>query len=136
MRLAEMQRATDIAFAYGNRLDERSNNLRRDGLQRLVAGYPAHGFVIDRKEAATIFVNVSKPDGVLLGLSEAVYGITRPFVNADSPKVLLANDVSPTGNNHEDIPDATTGQTGSSEGEPAGGQRANENEPEPIANED
>ncbi|PKD78749.1 SppA protein, partial [Escherichia coli] len=66
MRLAEMQRATDIAFAYGQRLNEKSRNLRSGGLEKLVVSYPSHGFVIDRKEARSIFIQVDKPAGMLL----------------------------------------------------------------------
>lgn len=58
IKLAEMQRATEIAFAYGSRLNEKSNNLREGGMTKLVSGYPSHGFVIDRKkEAKSIFIN-------------------------------------------------------------------------------
>lgn len=73
MKLAEMQRAMEIAFAYGNRLNEKSNNLKSGGLALLVTGYPSHGFVIDRKEARAIFVDVQKPDGMVSELSKAFH---------------------------------------------------------------
>lgn len=73
MKLAEMQRAMEIAFAYGDRLNEKSNNLKSGGLARLVTGYPSHGFVIDRKEARSIFVDVQKPDGMVSELSRAFH---------------------------------------------------------------
>ncbi|MGA3706566.1 SDH family Clp fold serine proteinase [Ralstonia nicotianae] len=88
-RLAEMQRATDIAFAYGKRLNERSSNLRMKGLSMLVAGYPSHNFVIDRKEAKTIFVSVSKPEGVLAQVSRALHSASKADAHADSPMVRL-----------------------------------------------
>jgi hypothetical protein len=78
MRLAEMQRAMEIAFAYGSLLNERSNNLRLNGLQKLVTGYPAHAFVIDRKEAKTIFQSVERPSGTLLELCQALYASMGP----------------------------------------------------------
>jgi Serine dehydrogenase proteinase len=56
LRIGELQRATSITLQYGIRLNAHSNNLRGgDALSRLVTGYPAHGFVIDRKEAKELF---------------------------------------------------------------------------------
>lgn len=71
IKLSEIQRAMDIAFAYGARLNEKSQNLRQDGLHKLVTSYPSHAFVIDRKEAKSIFTKVEKPTGLLKQLSEA-----------------------------------------------------------------
>jgi hypothetical protein len=59
-RLGEMQRAMRIAHDYGQRLNEQTRSLQHGALSRLVAGYPAHGFVIDRKEAATLFTSVQR----------------------------------------------------------------------------
>lgn len=66
IRVGEMQRATSVAFEYGQRLDEYSKNLRDGALERLISEYPAHGFVIDRKEAGELFKSVrglSKAEG-------------------------------------------------------------------------
>lgn len=63
-RLGELQRAMRITHEYGMRLNERRSgpgNLQNDALNRLVAGYPSHGFVIDRKEARALFRNVESP---------------------------------------------------------------------------
>ncbi|MBR2960926.1 MAG: hypothetical protein IKC44_05150 [Burkholderiaceae bacterium] len=57
-RVAEMQRAMSIALKYGNMLAEKSKNLKKDSLHRLVTDYPTHSFVIDKDEAANLFVNV------------------------------------------------------------------------------
>ncbi|WP_431258855.1 hypothetical protein ACQ86G_00650 [Roseateles chitinivorans] len=57
-RLAEMHRAVSIAHAYGQRLTERGCNIEQDKLAELVSGYPCHSFVIDRKEARTLFRRV------------------------------------------------------------------------------
>lgn len=73
IKLAEMQRANDIAFEYGERLDQASNNLLAGGLAKLIAGYPSHGFVIDRKEARTIFARVDRPNEALGKLSAAIH---------------------------------------------------------------
>ena len=66
-RLGEMARAQAIAWFYGERLDEYTNNLIREGyqndaLKQLIAGFPSHGFVIDRKEAKSLFRRVSALD--------------------------------------------------------------------------
>ncbi|MGJ7529202.1 SDH family Clp fold serine proteinase [Variovorax sp. GB1P17] len=89
MRLAEMQRALEIAFAYGNRLDEASKNLRVGGLQRLVVGYPSHDFVIDRKEARTIFTSVVQPTGVLSQICESLQAQMAPNMFSATPDVRL-----------------------------------------------
>ena len=61
IKLGEMQRAMRIAYEYGVRLNEYTSSLTKGALDRLVADYPAHGFVIDRKEAAELFRTVTKP---------------------------------------------------------------------------
>lgn len=59
IRLGEMQRATRVAFEYGQRLNEHAQNLKDGALETLISAYPAHGFVIDRKEAGELFHRVS-----------------------------------------------------------------------------
>lgn len=98
MRLAEMQRATDIAFAYGQRLNEKSRNLRSGGLEKLVVSYPSHGFVIDRKEARSIFIQVDKPTGMLLQWAQALYAAGRAQINAETPQVLYVPSAQGDGN--------------------------------------
>lgn len=104
MRLAEMQRATDIAYAYGQRLNEKSLNLRAGGLEKLVANYPSHGFVIDRKEARTIFTKVEKPTGMLLQLAQALYAAGRAQINAETPQIFYIP--STQGDGNANIPNA------------------------------
>jgi hypothetical protein len=89
MKLAEMQRATEIAFAYGQRLNEKSLNLRFDGLTRLVTGYPSHSFVIDRKEARNIFLKVHKPEGLLAEWSKALRTEMEKNTYLQTPEVRL-----------------------------------------------
>lgn len=56
IKIGEHQRATDIAIEYGNRLNQISKGLcDTNALDKLIRGYPSHGFVIDLKEAKTIF---------------------------------------------------------------------------------
>nr|WP_307731895.1 hypothetical protein [Massilia sp. H27-R4] len=60
-RLGEMQRAMRIAHEYGQRLNKSSKALRAGALENLVASYPSHSFVIDRKEASELLTNVQSP---------------------------------------------------------------------------
>lgn len=118
MKLAEMQRATEIAFAYGQRLNEKSNNLRSAGLARLVTGYPSHGFVIDRKEARTIFINVHQPTGLLAQLNKALHAEMEKNTYSQVPEVRLLSVPSfDQGVPNENSPDAGCG----SESAQAGG---------------
>ena len=89
MRLAEMQRAMDIAFEYGRRLAEKSGNLRANGLGDLVVKYPSHGFVIDRKEAKRLFIEVHRPIGLLAQISKMVHAEMAAHIGADVPAVNL-----------------------------------------------
>ena len=61
MKLGDFERATNITYQYGLRLD-RGNLKDHDALMRLITDYPSHGFVIDRQEAQTLFKNVRRPD--------------------------------------------------------------------------
>lgn len=135
MKLAEMQRATEIAFAYGNRLNEKSHNLREGGIAKLVSGYPSHGFVIDRKEAKSIFTDVRRPHGVLSQLSEALRAETMADMSGNTPKVTLGTlQVIFEGEENAPASDAGTGPEGNQGGEPEvdGSGEANPAPPTPA----
>ena len=89
MKLAEMQRALEIAHAYGTRLNEKSGNLRIGGLSSLVSGYPSHGFVIDRKEAKTLFIDVQRPSQLVSDLSRALHAQMEKNTYSSDPEVNL-----------------------------------------------
>jgi hypothetical protein len=57
-RMGEMQRMMDIAKAYGERLGK--HNLKAGAISKLLESYPSHSFIIDYKEAAGLFKNVSQ----------------------------------------------------------------------------
>lgn len=61
IKLGEMNAALQIARHYGERLNEKSSSLKDDALNKLIMGYPTHGFVIDRSEARTLFHRVTAP---------------------------------------------------------------------------
>lgn len=71
-RLGETQRAMLIGEAYGSRLTAKSGNTTADGVQRLITGYPSHGFVIDEEEAAEIFFNVRSMSQFETGLTNVL----------------------------------------------------------------
>lgn len=82
MRLGEMQRAMRIAHEYGTRLNSYSQNLKEDGLNRLIHGYPSHSFVIDRKEAKEIFQRVTPltaPEQLFVEAAWNVIGMPNRF---------------------------------------------------------
>ena len=87
IKLAEMQRANDITMGYGARLASVGKNLKPNGLAQLIGTYPSHGFVIDRKEARTIFATVREPLGGLLELSDALTENTPEEIDAPIPTV-------------------------------------------------
>jgi hypothetical protein len=55
IRVGEVQRAQNIANAYGSRLLADSGCASSEALTRLLVGYPTHDFVIDAQEAETLF---------------------------------------------------------------------------------
>jgi hypothetical protein len=112
IKLAEMQRATEIAFEYGNRLNDKSGNLRSIGLAKLVTGYPSHNFVIDRKEAKVIFTRVERPAGMLAALSQAMHDQMHNSINGAFPTVHLYPRLAVLQDSeHADSPDAQSGAT-------------------------
>lgn len=75
-RLGEVQRAINIANAYGERLNR--GILKAGGLQKLVQGYPSHSFVIDMTEAQTIFNNVRAATATEAEVASLIPGLRRP----------------------------------------------------------
>jgi hypothetical protein len=95
IRLGEMQRATEIAFAYGQRLDNYDKNLKPGALTRLVTGYPSHGVVIDRKEARDLFTNVRSPTAEELALMDHLQGMLPPDAPHSAPRVFWIEQTFP-----------------------------------------
>lgn len=83
IRLGEMQRAMSVAYEYGRRLDRYKKNLKPKALDRLIAGYPAHGFVIDRKEAAELFNRVTAPTEAERKVCDALWDVIGEEVGLD-----------------------------------------------------
>jgi hypothetical protein len=86
-RLGEMQRAITIATEYGKRLTgNKRGNLKKDALERLVQGYPGHGFVIDIDEARALFTNVREPNAL-----EQEIATLLPLLRRPSPEPVIAD---------------------------------------------
>jgi len=89
LRLGEYHRNMMVAADYGRRLDK-GNLKSADVLKKLTHGYPSHGFVIDRKEAISLFVNIRQPTEAELRLAKWL----RPIIDKD----LLSRDARGTVN--------------------------------------
>lgn len=93
VKLGETQRLINIASAYGERLNKKFNNTSKEQIERLLWNYPAHGFVIDRKEISELFKNVSAPNETENLVFEFIYRYFGSYgfevANNSSPKVLI-----------------------------------------------
>ena len=82
MALGETGRAMRVAESYGELLLETSDNVMPNALHRLLEGYPAHDFVIDRLESERLFYDVREPDELENQLAECL-GDQAIFPNMD-----------------------------------------------------
>lgn len=119
VRLGETQRAMKVTFEYGKRLNEHTNVLKAGALNKLVAGYPAHGFVIDRKEAKSLFSSVESPTDVEVKFYTAVWDDT--FKSEGSTCVVIFGDAQLKALKEVEDGNADSGSEGS---EPTGGVAA------------
>lgn len=59
IKIGELDRAIKVAIMYGTELiKNKRGNISAKNLMRLVSGYPDHGYVIDLKQAESIFTKV------------------------------------------------------------------------------
>ncbi len=87
IRLAEVERSLKISGDYSERLAglQNASNLKEGAAERLLGGYPSHGFVIDAQEAKELFNRVDEPNAELLQLLTNEYRwITKIFLESDS----------------------------------------------------
>ncbi|WP_081479694.1 SDH family Clp fold serine proteinase [Verminephrobacter aporrectodeae] len=137
LKLAEMQRATSIAYTYGRRLVKVGRNVTLQGLITLVGGYPSHGFVIDRKEARTIFENVASPADWHVQLCESFQKKYAALVNDSVAHITLETKTIEISDQPEgaknDAGNTSPGATAKSQGTPdsavIGNGRANSPSP-------
>lgn len=88
-RAGELQRAMEIAYAYGDRLDKYTENLREGALKKLTVEYPSHGFVIDRKEAKELFHRVSDLTAEEVNFTQSIWQLLQDE-NEFGPHLLRA----------------------------------------------
>jgi len=86
--LGEHQRAMQIAHDYGQRLSDLSKSLKEGALIKLISGYPSHSFVIDRKEASSIFQNVEAPNESTIDLYNWALGLLPNVPYSEKPMVF------------------------------------------------
>ena len=116
MHVGEVSRALKIGEEYGRRLSDTSENLHEGALRQLVHGYPSHSFVIDKGEAASLFIHVrdaSDQEQILLKLLKgAVRNPTpdEPIIGILSePKKEVTSDADNTEEIDAGSTDAATG---------------------------
>lgn len=90
-RAGELQRAMQVAYEYGQRLDSYKNNLREDALIRLLVAYPSHSFVIDRKEAKELFHRVTELTTEEANFAESLWSKLEDEVDL-APHVIHSGD--------------------------------------------
>ncbi|WP_353172499.1 SDH family Clp fold serine proteinase [Acinetobacter rudis] len=89
LRLGELHRATMIAYEYGKKLSDKSENLKQSALKQLIMDYPSHGFVIDRKEAKSIFKTVRSPNENELEIINNLSSIILAFEDQTLPNTVV-----------------------------------------------
>ncbi|MBE4159107.1 SppA protein [Vibrio parahaemolyticus] len=121
IKLGEQRRALHIATEYAKRLNEKSDNLKADALERLISGYPCHSFVIDRKEASSLFKNVR---GTNSETEELLYRFVRLYISKiDYAKLyfdehaLVSDFKEVIIQEHQNMPDDTQEQISSAKSE-------------------
>jgi ClpP class serine protease len=99
MRLAETERLLKISSAYGERLNDGVGNVKDGALPKLLSAYPSHGFVIDRREAATLFSNVSAPSISVSAIADVLDFL---YVPASAQEDAYVNMIQPIANKSTD----------------------------------
>lgn len=126
LRIGEMQRAMRIAHEYGQRLNTYTNSLTDGALERLIADYPAHSFVIDRKEATELFRTVKKPTEAednfctLVPEVQSQSGYGPVFVFPEAPSQPTEEQ-----NNGKDHAESAQNGSGNAKGKPGSVDRGN-----------
>ena len=97
--IAEDYRSNRVAHAYAERLNFRSKALVRtqafDALEKVLSGYPSHGFAIDRLEAQSLFKDVKPLSDQIVALTDAIGQdaiMPRNRGRGQTPKLEYLND--------------------------------------------
>ena len=92
MHVGETGRALEIARQYAQRLNKHGQNLKDGAIDRLVAEYPSHDFIIDASEAERLFHRVTLPSDTLVELAEALGPAGRWPTNRDEIISFLSDE--------------------------------------------
>ncbi|ACQ95305.1 SDH family Clp fold serine proteinase [Burkholderia pseudomallei] len=144
--IGDIGRSMTIAKDYGQRLLIKSQNFSAATLSMLVESYPAHGFVIDRREAQGLFHHVRAPEDDEGRLARKLSPISRfpqddeqivefLYPNADLEKILKENEDA----THSEAPSeqsANTGANGSGESSDVRDPQTPEGTPQPDTSDD
>ncbi|MCQ8185650.1 SDH family Clp fold serine proteinase [Parvularcula maris] len=100
-------RDLNVAIAYGSRLADYSQNAMPMAVHRLVHEYPSHDFIIDVREARTLFNNVADPSDELYEIyaafAEILYNeAADPFCMSLTKSL---HDAEEGGLDHDEEPD-------------------------------
>jgi hypothetical protein len=91
--LGQDYRDLSIALRYGERLNRKFSNLKKDALTQLVYEYPSHDFVIDLEEAKELFQRVELPTPALMRLvSSRAVDCLIPKYGSDRLVAMLSSD--------------------------------------------
>lgn len=92
MHIGEADRSLRIAHKYGELLAASSQNCRPGALESLTGSYPSHGFIIDRRQAETLFNKVRIPFPNEVALAECLGPVARdPVQQPQSPLLGFLN---------------------------------------------
>ena len=92
MHIGEADRSLRIAHRYGELLAESSRNCRSGALETLTSSYPSHGFIIDRRQAETLFNDVRSPSPNEMELAARLGSAARdPVLPPRSPLLGFLN---------------------------------------------
>ncbi len=94
LHIGEAGRGMGIAGRYGERLLHIGGNVKEGALPAILSEYPAHGFVIDREEAMTLFTEVRKPVESELSLLSSLNQIARLPNEDDVPHIKFLSEES------------------------------------------
>ena len=111
-----MDRANRIAYEYGMRLAQIGKNASEDAVLKLVAGYPDHGFVIDEREARTLFERVRQPSALEVEL-ESTIALKHPIDHTQAAVFFVDTEAA----NEKEKADGADGKAepgGAAEGRP------------------
>lgn len=124
IRLGEMERAVEIAHAYGQKLGALGQNLKRDALAKLITGYPSHSFVIERAEVEELFKRVRRPNSQEERLVDTFRIFTSPDKLSGSQFVMNITRQLEANDNDKEEADDHHSESGSGEDPEAKEQRA------------